>query len=96
MEGAADRLADPRVFLYFGYFRFTRMVTVIAKASAIVMVSVYDKHALPPFRPNVDWPARCHRAGRRLGRRKRPSPQHSAEISIEIVRRGGESLRYAL
>ena len=40
IEGAADRLSDPRVVLYFGYFRFTRTVTVIAKASAIVTVGV--------------------------------------------------------
>jgi hypothetical protein len=40
IEGIADRLSDPRFVLYFGYFRLTRMVTVIAKASAIVMVSV--------------------------------------------------------
>jgi hypothetical protein len=46
IEGAADRFSDPRVVLYFGYFRFTRMVTVITMAIVIVTVSARNKRCL--------------------------------------------------
>ena len=65
---------DPRVVLYFSYFRFTRMVTVIATASAIVMVSVMTSmRCLLSAQTRIDRPG-ATRAGRRLGRQKRPSP----------------------
>ena len=73
IEGAADRLSDPRVVLYLGYFRLTRMVTVIAKASAIVMVSVrVNIRCLLSAQTWIGRPG-AYRAGRRLGRQERPS-----------------------
>jgi hypothetical protein len=46
IEGATDRPSDPRFVLYFGYFRLKRMVTVIARVIAIVMVSARNIRCL--------------------------------------------------
>jgi hypothetical protein len=73
IEGAADRLSDPRFVLYFGYLRLMRMVTVITMAIVIVTVSASNIRCLLSVQTQIGRPG-AYRAGRHLGRQKRPSP----------------------
>ena len=67
---------------YFDYLRFTRIVTVIPTAIAIVTVSVMvNIRCLLSVQMQIDRPG-ANRAGRRLGRQERPSPHIQRKFQL--------------